>query len=245
MIRRYPLILTLGAVLTLAFAPSRAHAEVTAGAAAHPCVGRWIGAGKNTFSSEEWSIDMVIEPPTGGRCGTIEYPSLRCGGHLERCEDKGAGRVVIKEHYTHNPGTCAPAGALDIVCAGDTMQWQWSGVERVRSTLRRVRPADAGAPAGGSTPAPPGSALGIPALPQGTPGNVPAVPPQGTPGNVPAPPAPPGPAEGRGGGGLCSAAVPVRAPGPGLGGVIVVAAALAARRRRAESEGSRPSGRLP
>src|SRR5262245_26246758 len=181
--RRLALMLVLGSALALA--PTPARAETTPGAPAHPCVGRWVGFGKNPWLAEPWSIDMVIESPAGERCGIIEYPSLRCGGYLERCEDKGSGRLVIKEYYTHNPGTCAPAGTLEIVCGAETMQWNWFGSDTVRSTLRRVPSAGAGAPAGSGGPAPPPNASATPSPPKGSPGDAPA----------PAPPAPPPPAE--------------------------------------------------
>lgn len=235
MARRLFLILVVG--LALALGPLRARAEVTPGGTAHPCVGRWAGVGKNTWSSEAWTIDMAIESPAGERCGTIEYPSLRCGGRLERCEDKGSGRLLIREYYTHNPGTCAPAGMLDIVCGADTMQWIWSGSGvTVRSTLRRVAPADAGAPTG-SAKVPPPSVSAQPALPPGLPADAPPPAPPAP------PPAPPPPAEPQGGGGLCSAAAPVRAPGLELSGVFGVAAlALAVLRRRGLRAIVRPSG---
>src|SRR5690349_20288976 len=93
----------------------------------HPCVGHWTGTGAQSDSSLTWSIDMVVHQASGDRCGTIEYPSLRCGGYFEACEARGTNGMHLVEHYTHNPGTCAPAGTLDIVCTGDSMQWRWSG----------------------------------------------------------------------------------------------------------------------
>lgn len=81
---------------------------------------------------------MVVTAEQGARCGTIEYPSLRCGGYLTRCRRQG-DVVTWTEVYTHNPGTCAPAGVIDGRCDGDTMAWTWTGWERVRTTLTRAR----------------------------------------------------------------------------------------------------------
>lgn len=79
---------------------------------------------------------MTVTSERGARCGVIEYPSLGCGGFLTNCQRVG-DVVTFTEVYTHNPGTCAPAGRVDARCDGDTMDWVWTGWEVVRSTLRR------------------------------------------------------------------------------------------------------------
>lgn len=83
---------------------------------------------------------MRVTSEEGARCGTIEYPSLGCGGYLVRCRRRG-DVVTWTEVYTHNPGTCAPAGRIDARCEGDLMHWTWTGQEIARSQLRRVTPA--------------------------------------------------------------------------------------------------------
>lgn len=98
------------------------------------CLGRWVGVGTN--GGAPWTIDMVVTATSGARCGTIEYPSLGCGGYLERCSLRD-GRLTLVERYTHNPGTCAPAGTIVARCAGGEMDWVWTGWEVVRSVLRR------------------------------------------------------------------------------------------------------------
>lgn len=80
---------------------------------------------------------MVVTAETGARCGTIEYPSLRCGGYLVNCRRQG-NTVTWTEVYTHNPGTCAPAGVIEATCDATHMQWVWTGWEVVRSRLTRV-----------------------------------------------------------------------------------------------------------
>lgn len=101
------------------------------------CVGRWQGWGRGA-SGAPWSIDMVVTAESGARCGTIEYPSLGCGGHLVNCRRQG-DTVTFTEVYTHNPGTCAPAGRIDAQCEGAVMDWAWTGWELVRSRLDRAR----------------------------------------------------------------------------------------------------------
>ena len=97
----------------------------------------WQGWGRNGGGGTPWSIDMVVTAERGDRCGTIEYPSLRCGGYLTHCRRQG-DVVTWTEVYTHNPGTCAPAGVVDGRCDGATMAWTWTGWERVRTTLTRA-----------------------------------------------------------------------------------------------------------
>ncbi len=84
---------------------------------------------------------MVVTSEEGVRCGTIEYPSLRCGGYLTNCHRRGEV-VTWTEVYTHNPGTCAPAGRIDARCEPDLMRWTWTGQEVVSSTLHRAVSAE-------------------------------------------------------------------------------------------------------
>lgn len=100
------------------------------------CLGRWVGVGRNT-GSPPWSIDMVLTAAAGARCGTIEYPSLGCGGYLTQCRQEGAVLHAV-EVYTHNPGTCSPAGTLDLQCRDALMDWRWTGDEVVSTRLRRA-----------------------------------------------------------------------------------------------------------
>lgn len=99
------------------------------------CLGRWRGWGQNG-DTPSWSIDMVVTAERGARCGTIEYPSLGCGGYLVNCSRRGEV-VTWTEVYTHNPGTCAPAGVIDGRCEGGVMRWTWTGMEVVRTSLQR------------------------------------------------------------------------------------------------------------
>ncbi|MBL8601062.1 MAG: hypothetical protein JNK72_03975 [Myxococcales bacterium] len=99
------------------------------------CLGRWQGEGQN--AGPVWSIDMTVTAEEGATCGVIEYPSLGCGGLLTRCHREG-DRVYFTEVYTHNPGTCAPAGRIEARCEGVDMFWRWRGEDRVDTVLHRV-----------------------------------------------------------------------------------------------------------
>ncbi|TAK32985.1 MAG: hypothetical protein EPO40_01260 [Myxococcaceae bacterium] len=134
--RPHPLALALALALpaaALADHPSPPRPTPAPGAS---CLGRWQGTGRGG-SGLPWSIDMVVTAEEGARCGTIEYPSLGCGGYLVRCRRQG-DVVTWTEVYTHNPGTCAPAGRIEGRCDADRMRWTWTGLEIVRSQLRRA-----------------------------------------------------------------------------------------------------------
>jgi hypothetical protein len=109
---------------------------VSAGSVTDPCLGKWTGWGVNG-GGPPWSIEMDVTSTAGASCGTIEYPSLGCGGTLDACGKNGE-RVTFKERYTHNPGTCAPAGIIEAVCGAEKMRWRWTGIEQVQTTLERV-----------------------------------------------------------------------------------------------------------
>jgi hypothetical protein len=103
---------------------------------AQQCVGHWLGAGRNSPTSVAWTIDMHITSTSGSACGTIEYPSLRCGGALTNCTFR-SGQLTAIEQYTHNPGTCAPDGTVVVRCSATTLRWTWVGDDVVRADLVR------------------------------------------------------------------------------------------------------------
>jgi len=135
------LVIVLAPALGLADAPSPPRPAPPRPAQPRPapstsCLGRWLGMGRGG-SGLPWSIDMVVTAERGARCGTIEYPSLRCGGYLVNCHRDG-DTVTWTEVYTHNPGACAPAGVVVGRCTGATMGWTWTGQEVVHTALQRA-----------------------------------------------------------------------------------------------------------
>jgi hypothetical protein len=99
------------------------------------CLGRWTGWGHS--DGDPWSIDMLVTANNGKSCGTIEYPSLGCGGALTACTVTADGQASFVEIYDHNPGTCAPAGSIVARCEGGKMAWTWTGQRTVSSVLTR------------------------------------------------------------------------------------------------------------
>jgi hypothetical protein len=99
------------------------------------CAGAWTGIGVQEGSS--WTIDLAVTPVEGpGPCGSIDYPTLGCGGYVEGCTVRPDGHVWMREVYTRNPGTCAPAGEILAHCENGRMAWTWIGLGGpVSSTL--------------------------------------------------------------------------------------------------------------
>ena len=124
------------------------------------CLGPWEGVGKNTYDPTPWTIAVnLTAAESGGACGTIEYPSLGCGGTLEHCEITD-GVIRATELYTHGQQFCAPEGTVTFHCGTGEVQWQWdSPLDHVASTLHRPgdyhgpAPVDA-APSPAPAPAP-------------------------------------------------------------------------------------------
>lgn len=68
-------------------------------------VGRWEGIGKQN-SGPTWKMVLTIESLSAGRCATIEYPSIPCGGHWE-CDQPSDGLVLQGiERITAGRGQC-------------------------------------------------------------------------------------------------------------------------------------------
>ena len=68
-------------------------------------LGRWEGLGKQN-SGPTWKMVLTIESLAAGRCATIEYPSIPCGGHWE-CAQPSDGLVLQGvERITDGRGQC-------------------------------------------------------------------------------------------------------------------------------------------
>jgi hypothetical protein len=68
-------------------------------------VGRWVGIGKQD-SGSTWKMVLTIESLGAGRCATISYPSIPCGGHWQ-CSKPSDGFVLEGvEHITEGRGRC-------------------------------------------------------------------------------------------------------------------------------------------
>ncbi len=114
----------------------RGFAPVAATPPVAGCSGRWLGHGQNDGGTP-WSIELEVNSEAGDRCGTIEYRTVGCGGHLAHCWRDGAVVSAI-EVYTHDNGECAPPGRVDMECSDGEMTWTWRGDEIITARLHRV-----------------------------------------------------------------------------------------------------------
>lgn len=67
---------------------------------------------------------MRLEP---GRCATISYPSLDCGGHWECLPGSTSASLRATEHITKAPDRCIDGGTVEMELSkdGDTLLWRW------------------------------------------------------------------------------------------------------------------------
>jgi hypothetical protein len=60
--------------------------------------------------------------------GSIDYPSLGCGGSLTALSSAG-DEAKFKERIVY--GECLDGGTIDVKLNGGKLDWKWSGVEDV------------------------------------------------------------------------------------------------------------------
>jgi hypothetical protein len=86
-------------------------------------VGTWRGVGHQSPAPKggaDYPIVMVI----GGNGGSIEYPSLRCGGSLARLSG-AATSAQFREQITH--GNCINGGTVSVNLFRGRLSWTWIG----------------------------------------------------------------------------------------------------------------------
>ena len=110
--------------LLLAIAFTLMNAETSL--AADPVVGTWRGTvDQPGYGSYE--VVMTLDSADGG---TIEYPSLGCGGSLSG--EGSGGTYQYRETITHglinSEGKgCITGGSIRVVLQGDGVFWEWNG----------------------------------------------------------------------------------------------------------------------
>ena len=87
--------------------------------------GTWRGQGHQIPTlggAGEWSIVMTIESAGG----SIEYPSLNCGGTLTQISNNGT-LAQYREHITHMSGTtCIDGGLITVNSVDGELAWTWT-----------------------------------------------------------------------------------------------------------------------
>lgn len=112
--------------------------------AADPIVGAWGGTvDQPGYGSYE--VTMTLDSAEGG---TIEYPSLNCGGSLSGSGSGGVYRYqeTITYGLVDSEGKgCITGGSIRVVLQGDGVFWEWNGSHEsqaiyVSGKLYRVGP---------------------------------------------------------------------------------------------------------
>lgn len=110
------------------------------GAAADPTdlSGTWAGEGRqwNTLDrtgdpDDEWPLRVTVAGRGQSLSGSVEYPTLQCGGTLEYVgpnSDPGAqmGDAVFRETITYGTDNCANGGTVLLRRSGRDLIYAWA-----------------------------------------------------------------------------------------------------------------------
>jgi hypothetical protein len=101
--------------------------EAAAASASEALTGTWTGSGNETRDgAESTSYPVVMRISEGG--GSIDYPSLGCGGSLTALSASGE-EARFREHITY--GECVDGGTIEVKLSGGKLDWRWSGGDGV------------------------------------------------------------------------------------------------------------------
>jgi hypothetical protein len=96
-----------------------------AAARAETLSGAWCGIAEQTNPEGDksyWSAAMILR----GTEGTMEYPSLDCGGTLTY-ERSDGGVHFYREHITWGRDRCLDGGLVAVEPVGTSVRWEWTG----------------------------------------------------------------------------------------------------------------------
>jgi hypothetical protein len=68
--------------------------------------------------------EYAAEISLDGEHGTIDYPSLGCGGVLLFVDQRGKASAY-RERLTYGVDRCVDYGLVLVVQRGDALQWEW------------------------------------------------------------------------------------------------------------------------
>jgi hypothetical protein len=89
-------------------------------------VGTWTGLGLQVFRdgrTTTWTIRMRINADGNG---TIDYPSLSCGGTLTRLRSSGE-ITEYREQLNYGLEKCTNNGTVGILPRNNKLIWYWTG----------------------------------------------------------------------------------------------------------------------
>jgi hypothetical protein len=87
--------------------------------------GTWRGTGHQTpagTAGADWSIEMTI----GASGGSIQYPSLSCGGSLAQIS-RDATSAQYRESITVGRNACIDGGTITVRLVNGNLAWTWIG----------------------------------------------------------------------------------------------------------------------
>jgi hypothetical protein len=94
-------------------------------ASAQSISGTWTGSGHETHTdgkSQDYAIVMVI----GAGGGSIDYPSLGCGGRVsQRSGDATSAQYI--ESITRGRDHCIDGGSITVNLVNGKLAWTWTG----------------------------------------------------------------------------------------------------------------------
>ena len=86
-------------------------------------IGTWSGSGHQSGGNTE-SMDYSVVMRIAQDGGSIDYPSLSCGGSLTQLSSSGTS-AQFQEHITY--GDCVDGGAITVNLVNGKLAWTWVG----------------------------------------------------------------------------------------------------------------------
>jgi murein DD-endopeptidase MepM/ murein hydrolase activator NlpD len=101
--------------------------------------GTWRGNVMQPGAPRYTTTFRVDATGPGARCGTIDYPELRCGGELRNCRLNN-GVYLFEEALTYGRLQCIANGTIAAEPRGNQLDWKWTySTGRVGSTALLTR----------------------------------------------------------------------------------------------------------
>jgi hypothetical protein len=97
----------------------------SAAAEAQTLSGRWCGWAVQTGPGDhrtEWSANLSLK----GSTGSMEYPSLDCGGTLT-FEGTDGNVHLYRERIDYGRDRCLDDGLVGVEPVGTSIRWEWTG----------------------------------------------------------------------------------------------------------------------
>jgi hypothetical protein len=89
--------------------------------------GRWHGLGAQRSIPAGFDLEYTVCIALDGESGTIDYPSLACGGSLTRLSRDQTG-TVFRERITY--GNCVDGGEVTVDLVKDKLSFTWLGTHK-------------------------------------------------------------------------------------------------------------------